>query len=98
MSRIVRTALCILLLPAASLLRAQEMPSPKLDMAVTFIAERSLRSTTPDTFWMQVGSIELGTNAWHGLGVAANVRHAYQRRWCDYCSSVACDWRRLGRE
>jgi len=66
LSRIVRTALCILLLPAASLLRAQEMPSPKLDVAVTFIAERSLRSTTPDTFWMQGGSIETFRTAVYG--------------------------------
>jgi Outer membrane protein beta-barrel domain len=71
--RIARTALCTLLLPAASLLRAQEKPSPNLDLAITFIAERSLRATNQDTFWMQGGSIELGTNAWHGLGIAANL-------------------------
>jgi opacity protein-like surface antigen len=73
LSGIVRTALCILLFPAASLLHAQQMPSPKLDVAFTFLAERSLQTTTSDTFWMQGGSIELGTNVWHGLGIAANV-------------------------
>jgi hypothetical protein len=71
--RIVRTAICVLLLPTASHLRAQSVLSPKVDVAVTFIAERSLRSTTPDTFWMQGGSIELGASIWHGMGIAANI-------------------------
>jgi Outer membrane protein beta-barrel domain len=73
LSRIVRVTLCILLLPATSMMRAQAAQSPKIDVAVTFTAERSLRSATPDSFWMQGGSIELGTNSWHGLGIAANV-------------------------
>lgn len=38
-----------------------------------FNAERSLASATPSNFWMQGGSIELGTNTWHGLGLAANI-------------------------
>jgi len=74
--RIARVALCVLLLPATSMMRAQELQttqSPKIDVAVTFIAERSLRSATPDSFWMQGGSIELGTNSWRGWGIAANV-------------------------
>lgn len=76
MSRIASVALCVLLLPAASMMRAQELQtaqSPKIDVAVTFTAERSLRSATSDSFWMQGGSIELGTNTWRGLGIAANV-------------------------
>lgn len=73
MSRIVRVTLCVLLLPATSMMRAQAAQSPKIDVAVTFTAERALRSGTPDSFWMQGGSIELGTNSWHGLGIAANV-------------------------
>jgi predicted porin len=64
---------CTLLIPSASILRAQAVQSPKLDVAVTFIAEHSLRSATPDNFWMQGGSIELGTNTWRGLGIAANI-------------------------
>jgi hypothetical protein len=71
--RIARIVLCILVLPGASFLHAQEVQSPKIDVAVTFIAEDSLRSATPDNFWMQGGSIELGTNTWRGLGIAANV-------------------------
>lgn len=54
-------------------LRAQQAPSPKIDVAVSFIAERSQRSVTSDNFWMQGGSIELGTNIWRGFGIAANV-------------------------
>lgn len=73
MLRIARIVLCILVLPGASFLHAQEVQSPKIDVAVTFIAEDSLRSATPDNFWMQGGSIELGTNTWRGLGIAANV-------------------------
>jgi opacity protein-like surface antigen len=76
LSRIASVALCVLLLPAASMMRAQELQtaqSPKIDVAVTFTAERSLRSATSDSFWMQGGSIELGTNTWRGLGIAANV-------------------------
>jgi opacity protein-like surface antigen len=71
--RIARIALCILVLPGASFLRAQEVQSPKIDVAITFVAEDSLRSATPDNFWMKGGSIELGTNTWRGLGIAANV-------------------------
>ena len=73
MLRIIRIVLCTLMLPGASFLRAQEVPSPKIDVAVTFAAEHSLRSATPDNFWMQGGSIELGTNTWRGLGIAANI-------------------------
>lgn len=76
MSRVIRVTLCLFLLRAASAVRAQEAQtaqSPKIDVAVTFIGERSLRSATPNSFWMQGGSIELGTNTWRGLGIAANV-------------------------
>ena len=73
MLRIARITFCTLVLPGASFLRAQQLPSPKIDVAVTFNAERSLSSATPNTFWMQGGSIELGTNTWRGLGIAANI-------------------------
>lgn len=76
MSRIAQITLCVPLLCAALAVRGQELQaaqSPKIDVAVTFVGERSLRSATPDSFWMQGGSIELGTNTWRGLGIAANV-------------------------
>jgi hypothetical protein len=71
--RIARIVLGILVLSGASFLRAQEVQAPKIDVAITFMAKDSLRSATPDNFWMQGGSIELGTNTWRGLGIAANV-------------------------
>jgi hypothetical protein len=85
LSRIVPITFCALLLCAASAVRAQEThaaqaaPSPKIDVAVTFIAERSLASSTADSFWMQGGSIELGTNTWRGLGIAADVTGTHAR-------------------
>jgi hypothetical protein len=78
--RISRITLCLLLLPPAFVVRAQQLhtaPSPGIDLAVTFDAQRSLRSAIPENFWMQGGSIELGTNTWRGLGVAANVTGAH---------------------
>jgi len=74
--RIVRVTLCLLLLRGAICAHAQAVPpsqSPQVDVAITMIAERSLRSATPDSFWMEGGSIELGTNSWRGFGIAANI-------------------------
>ncbi len=76
MSRIVRVTLCLLLLHMAFRAHAQVVPSsqsPKVEVAITMIAERSMRSATPDRFWMEGGSIELGTNSWRGFGIAANI-------------------------
>lgn len=77
MPKIALVVLCSLLLPAASVLRAQEVSALNIDAGVTLIAERSLRSATPDNFWMEGGSIELGANVWRGLGIAANVSGAH---------------------
>ena len=73
MPKIALVVLCSLLLPAASVLRAEKASALNIDAGVTLIAERSLRSATPDNFWMEGGSIELGANVWRGLGIAANV-------------------------
>lgn len=67
-----RITLCILLVAGTSSLRAQS-PQNRLDLAATYSAERSLKSNTSQNFWMQGGSVELGANVWHGLGVAADV-------------------------
>jgi opacity protein-like surface antigen len=80
LSRISRITFCLLLLAPALVVRAQELhaaQSPRIDVAITFDAERSLRSATPESFWMQGGSIELGTNTWRGLGIVANVTGAH---------------------
>jgi opacity protein-like surface antigen len=67
-----RTTLCILLLVGTSSLLAQS-PQNRLDLAATYSAERSLNSNTSQNFWIQGGSVELGANVWHGLGIAADV-------------------------
>jgi hypothetical protein len=53
--------------------RAQKVIAPTVDLAVSYIEERSLKAGTGQNFWLQGGSIELGANVWHGLGIAANV-------------------------
>lgn len=32
-----------------------------------------MKATSSQSFWMQGGSIELGANVWHGVGIAADV-------------------------
>jgi hypothetical protein len=46
---------------------------PRVDLGVTYTAERSLRAATGQNFWMQGGAIELGANVWRGWGIAADV-------------------------
>lgn len=67
-----RITLCIVLFAATSFLQAQS-PQNRLDLAVTYSAERSLNSNTSQNFWIQGGSVELGANVWQGLGIAADV-------------------------
>lgn len=43
----------------------------------TYSAGRSLKSNTSQNLRMQGGSVELGTNIWHGLGIAADVTGAH---------------------
>jgi hypothetical protein len=69
--------LCTFVLSGASFLPAQEVRSPKVDVAVIFIAERSLGSATADEFWTQGESIKLGADSRCGLGTAANVSGTY---------------------
>lgn len=64
---------CMLALGEAMSSRGQTLQSPKVEVAITMIGERSLRSATSDNFWMEGGAIELGTNSWRGFGVAAKV-------------------------
>ena len=63
------------LLTGAAALRAQE--GPKLDVAVAFIAQRSLKANAGQNFWMEGGSIQLGANVWKGWGIAADVTAAH---------------------
>jgi len=68
-----RIALCILLVAATGLLRAQTPQPRRVDLSVTYAGERSLRSNTSENFWMQGGSIELGVDAWRGWGIALDA-------------------------
>lgn len=65
-----RLVLLALFLVVSMEMRAQQS---QIDVGITYIAERSLWVNTEQNFWMQGGSIELGVNAWKGLGIAADV-------------------------
>ena len=67
-----RLVLLFSLLAAPACLPAQAPLSsrPSADVAVTFIAERSLKAATSQNFWMQGGSAEAGATLAHGVGLA----------------------------
>lgn len=67
----IRLAAALLLLAGSASLRAQT--APRMDLAVSFLADRSLQANTGANFWAEGGSVELGADAFHGFGVAANV-------------------------
>jgi hypothetical protein len=75
LSRTARIAACLLVLSSTVLLRAQRPAQTpyKLDLAVSYLSEYSLAANTSKSFWLQGGSIELGTNTWKGLGAVANI-------------------------
>lgn len=56
--------------------RAQMPTTPsshqEVDFAVTYTAQHSNLVSNP-TFWQQGGSVELSTQTYHGLGIAANI-------------------------
>jgi hypothetical protein len=54
-------------------LHSQTSKPTRLDLGVTYVAERSLKADSSQNFWTQGGSIELGANVWHGWGIAANI-------------------------
>lgn len=47
--------------------------SGSLDLSVSFVALRSLEAGTGQNFWSSGGSVEVGVDALHGLGIAANI-------------------------
>jgi outer membrane immunogenic protein len=62
--------LCLLLTASTISMRAQDhVAAPRADVAVSFIAARSLKASTSQDFWMEGGSAELGINLWRGIGV-----------------------------
>lgn len=67
-------ALSTVVLLGAGALEAQSAPQPgRLDLALSYNAERTLKANTTQNFWMQGGSIELGAEIWHGWGIAADI-------------------------
>ena len=68
-----RIALCLSLLAGSVSLEAQTQQPGRLDLAVTYTGERSLKANTGENFWMQGGSIQMGANVRHGWGIAADV-------------------------
>jgi len=71
-----RIALCLLLLSGTGFLAAQT-PQPdrsrELDLAISYLGQRSLKAATGQNFWLQGGNIELGADLFHGWGIAAEV-------------------------
>jgi hypothetical protein len=68
-----RIALCLVLLAGTGAVCAQGLQTNKLDLSITYIAERSLKANASQNFWMHGGSVELGTNLWRGWGPVADV-------------------------
>ncbi len=68
-----RLALGMLLLAGPTTLLFAQSSAKRLDLAVTYVAGRSVKANASQSFWMQGGSIELGADAVKGLGVAANL-------------------------
>ena len=48
------------------------MPAPRTDVALTFTADYA-NPVGQSSQWLKGGSIEWGTNLWHGLGMTARV-------------------------
>ena len=44
-----------------------------VEVGMTFAAQHALQVGNGDTFWAEGGSVELGVNAFHGFGIAANI-------------------------
>lgn len=63
-----------LALPALLLLSVpRRSHAQTLDLGVTYDAAHSVKANTNQSFWMEGGSLELGAEAWRGLGIAASV-------------------------
>lgn len=61
----------LLLMGSSAVLKAQI--ATRVDLAASFLAERSIQANTSENFWAEGGSLELGADAFSGFGVAANV-------------------------
>lgn len=59
-------------LSAQALASASTAGHQEVDLAVTYTVQHSNLVSNP-TFWQQGGSVELSAQAYHGLGVVANI-------------------------
>ncbi len=71
MLRTLRIVLGVSLFASALDLSAQS--AQRVDLAVTYMGQRSLEAGTTENFWSQGGALTLGTDLWHGWGVAADL-------------------------
>nr|WP_317890418.1 outer membrane beta-barrel protein [Granulicella paludicola] len=72
MSSMLRTAICtaVLAFSAAACNAQAAAPADPVDVAFTFNAQRTLRVSTGQNFWLEGGSAELGIGLGHGFGIA----------------------------
>lgn len=61
-----------LLALSAGALVAQTAASPRIDLAITYTAERTLKANTSQNVWLEGGSVQLGTDVYRGFGIAAD--------------------------
>jgi hypothetical protein len=73
-SRLIKFALLISFASWAGVVQAQQIDAvSKIDVAITYSAERTLKADTSQSVWLQGGSLALGAEFWRGLGIAADV-------------------------
>lgn len=73
MSHLLICSATILLATCVCNLHAQKTDEPRIDLAVTYTAERTLQANTTQSVWLQGGSVQLGTDIWRGFGLAADI-------------------------
>lgn len=56
----------------AGTLHAQESAAPKIDLALTYTAQRTLKANTTQSVWLQGGSVQLGAEIWRGFGLGTD--------------------------
>lgn len=71
-----RTLLTLIGLTYAAMLPAQQQQGVRplrTDIVATYTTERSLRTSSGQSFWKQGGSVSYGTELWKGFGPAADL-------------------------
>ncbi|SNT41654.1 hypothetical protein SAMN05421770_11251 [Granulicella rosea] len=63
----------LLLATLAVAVTASAQRQPKLDLSLGYVAEHANPVGQGGNFWTQGGFVEIGADAWRGLGLAANV-------------------------